>query len=87
MCPQIVDLPEYYPYRTELAMLEKNLSSITQHIPPGSVIVELGCGSATKTGLILNALLERSAWLEMLCGAAMVVLDRPGARSCHGSLA
>ncbi|KAK9789403.1 hypothetical protein WJX73_006308 [Symbiochloris irregularis] len=56
---KIVDLQEYYPYRTEINMLKNESPSIIEHIVPGSVIVELGCGSATKTGLILNALLER----------------------------
>lgn len=56
---QIVELPEYYPYRTELSMLNQHMPSIIDHIAPGSVVVELGCGSATKTSLIINALLER----------------------------
>ena len=56
---QIVALPEYYPYRTELHMLQKNIASILKHISPGSVLVELGCGSATKTSLIIDALLNR----------------------------
>lgn len=58
---QIVELPEYYPYRTELSMLNQHMPSIIDHIAPGSVVVELGCGSATKTSLIINALLERQA--------------------------
>ena len=56
---QIVELAEYYPYRTELLMLKQHTPSIINQILPGSVIVELGCGSATKTQLILNALLTR----------------------------
>ena len=56
---QIVDLGEYYPYRTEVQMLEENVISITKQISPGSVVVELGCGSATKTRIILDSLLER----------------------------
>jgi uncharacterized SAM-dependent methyltransferase len=40
-------------------MLEKHADEIAAHIPSGAVLVELGCGSATKTSIILQALLRR----------------------------
>ena len=56
---QITELEEYYPYRVELAMLHEHAADITSHIPKGSVVVELGCGSAQKTGILLQELLAR----------------------------
>ncbi|NUO48646.1 MAG: L-histidine N(alpha)-methyltransferase [Polyangiaceae bacterium] len=40
--------PEYYPTRTELAILKDRGGAIGEHISAGSVIVELGSGSADK---------------------------------------
>lgn len=51
---QICQLPEYYPTRTETAILKRCGSAIAQITGPCE-IVELGSGSATKTRLLLNA--------------------------------
>ncbi len=56
---QITELEEYYPFRAEQAILEKNADDIVKHVPKGSVVVELGCGTARKTGLLLSALIKR----------------------------
>lgn len=54
---RITRLPEYYPTRTELALLEMHAGAWMQRIRPGSV-VELGAGSARKTRVLLDALVE-----------------------------
>ena len=51
---QICELPEYYPTRTETAILEQYGSAIA-HITGSCEIAELGSGSATKTRILLNA--------------------------------
>jgi dimethylhistidine N-methyltransferase len=51
---QICDLPEYYPTRTEQAMLETCASEIAQ-TTGACDLVELGSGSARKTRLLLEA--------------------------------
>jgi L-histidine Nalpha-methyltransferase len=51
---QICELPEYYPTRTETAIL-KAFGSAIAHITGPCEIAELGSGSATKTRLLLNA--------------------------------
>jgi L-histidine Nalpha-methyltransferase len=53
---EITRLPEYYPTRTETALLEQCRSHIAEHVDPGSVVVEFGAGSATKTPLLLEAI-------------------------------
>ena len=52
----ICELPEYYPTRTELAMLEASASDIASEIGPRAAVVEFGSGSGRKTALLLRAL-------------------------------
>lgn len=51
---KICDLPEYYPTRTEAAILERWARTIAT-ITDGGDLVELGSGSSTKTRLLLDA--------------------------------
>jgi uncharacterized SAM-dependent methyltransferase len=52
---EITKLEEYYPFLAEDHMLELHADEIATRIPPDSVIVELGCGTARKTAKILSA--------------------------------
>ncbi|AYF72906.1 L-histidine N(alpha)-methyltransferase [Nocardia yunnanensis] len=52
---KITELPEYYPTRTEKALLERVVGDIAR-LAQAEVLVELGAGSATKTRLLLDAL-------------------------------
>ncbi|MEV6070198.1 L-histidine N(alpha)-methyltransferase [Nocardia sp. NPDC052001] len=51
----ITELPEYYPTRTERALLERVVGEIAK-LAQAEVLVELGAGSAAKTRLLLEAL-------------------------------
>jgi len=51
----ICELPEYYPTRTELAMLEEAAPEIASRIGPRAAIVEYGSGSGRKTAVLLRA--------------------------------
>ncbi|QQE10111.1 L-histidine N(alpha)-methyltransferase [Planctomycetota bacterium] len=50
---QITHLPEYYPTRTEVGILQDNLDDIRHTLGPECMLVELGSGSSTKTELLL----------------------------------
>ncbi|MFE9325121.1 L-histidine N(alpha)-methyltransferase [Nocardia sp. NPDC052278] len=52
---KITELPEYYPTRTERALLERVVGEIAR-TAQAEVLVELGSGSAAKTRLLLSAL-------------------------------
>jgi L-histidine N-alpha-methyltransferase len=52
---EICELPEYYPTRTERAILEHVADAIIAQTGAGE-LVELGSGSATKTRLLLDAM-------------------------------
>jgi L-histidine N-alpha-methyltransferase len=51
---QICDLPEYYPTRTEAAILEKHADEICDVTGPVTII-ELGSGTSVKTDYLLAA--------------------------------
>ena len=52
----ICELPEYYPTRTEIALLDRHGPDIARRIGPGAEIVEFGAGSLRKIRLLLDAL-------------------------------
>lgn len=57
---QICTLDEYYPYRSELALLDRHLPAIAQAIGPSARVIEPGSGAGQKTRMLLAAL-ERPA--------------------------
>ncbi len=52
----ITDLPEYYPTRTEAAILGGNGAAIADAVGQGRAVVEFGSGSSAKTPLLLRAI-------------------------------
>ncbi|WOH79275.1 L-histidine N(alpha)-methyltransferase [Bradyrhizobium sp. BEA-2-5] len=50
----ITRLPEYYPTRTELAILRDRGDEIAAIIPDGAALVEFGAGATTKVRLLLE---------------------------------
>jgi L-histidine Nalpha-methyltransferase len=52
---EITRLPEYYPTRTETAMLERHSADFAAMFAPGAVVVEFGSGSSAKTPILLRA--------------------------------
>jgi dimethylhistidine N-methyltransferase len=56
----ICELPEYYPTRTELAMLQASAPEMAQRIGTDSAIVEYGSGSGRKTRILIAALEPRA---------------------------
>lgn len=53
---RITRLPEYYPTRTELGILEDNATGIARRLGRGVQLVELGSGSSEKVRILLDAL-------------------------------
>ncbi|KAB2897192.1 MAG: L-histidine N(alpha)-methyltransferase [Kofleriaceae bacterium] len=53
---QICTLEEYYPTRTELALLEEHLPALAAAIGPQARVVEPGSGAGQKTRMLLTAL-------------------------------
>lgn len=53
---QICDLPEYYPTRTELALLQANAAHMAAEFGAQVQLVEYGAGALRKVRLLLDAL-------------------------------
>lgn len=51
---QITLLPEYYPTRTELAILRDHAKDIAKIVPQGAALIEFGAGATTKVRLLLE---------------------------------
>ena len=60
----ITRLPEYYPTRTELALLAAHGADIARLVGTGRVVVEFGSGSSAKTPLLL-AEVEPAAYVPV----------------------
>lgn len=76
---EITQVPEYYPTRTELGILEDNGTAIASLIPAGSALVEFGAGSSVKIRTVLRALDKLAIYVpvdisaEFLAGEAAVL--------------
>jgi L-histidine N-alpha-methyltransferase len=69
---EITRLPEYYPTRTEMALLAERGAEIAEAVGPGRTVVEYGSGSAAKAVALLAALRQPAGYLcvEIDPGAA-----------------
>lgn len=81
---QICDLPEYYPTRTETALLEKIGGEVAECIGPHAQIVEYGCGSVKKIRPVVDALDRPVAYVavdiskeHLLAASSMLATDYP----------
>ena len=80
----ICGLDEYYPTRTETALLQAHGREMADLIGPGVSLIEYGCGSLVKTRLLLDALRSPAAFVpidisadHLLQSAAALAADYP----------
>lgn len=52
----ICELPEYYPTRTEIAIMRAHLPEMAEYIGPRAHVIEFGIGSGLKTKLLIESL-------------------------------
>jgi len=62
---RICELPEYYPTRTELALLRAHAGNIAALMGPDATLVEFGAGALKKVELLLDALDRPRAYLPV----------------------
>ncbi len=62
---EITRLPEYYPTRTEMKIMEDNISEIGNLLGEGTVLVELGSGSSKKIRLLLDNIPGLAAYIPI----------------------
>jgi dimethylhistidine N-methyltransferase len=61
----ITALPEYYPTRTELAILRDSAAAIARQCPDNAVLIEFGTGSTAKARIILEAAANVAAYVPV----------------------
>ncbi len=77
----ICEQPEYYPARTELAILERHAGEIAGAIGPGAVVFEYGVGSGRKTALLLASLARPAGYVPVdISGDALLAAAEALAR-------
>jgi len=62
---EITRLPEYYPTRTETAILKAHAADIVEGVPDGGVLIEFGSGSSLKTEILLRELPQLGAYVSI----------------------
>ena len=61
----ICELPEYYPTRTETALLVEAAPEIARYISDDAALIEFGSGASTKTRLLLDAAPQVGVYIPM----------------------
>lgn len=62
---KICELEEYYPTRTETALLKAHGPEMADLIGPGACLIEYGCGSLVKTRILLDALKDPGVFVPI----------------------
>lgn len=62
---RITDVPEYYPTRTETAILIDCVEEIVSDTPAGTVLIEFGSGSSRKTEILLSSFDKLAAYVPI----------------------
>ncbi len=82
---RICELDEYYPTRTETAILREKAGDLARLVPEGAALIEPGAGSLAKTRILLDALPGLGAYVpvdisgaHLQRAAARLRRDHPG---------
>lgn len=62
---RITELPEYYPTRREIGILQDNAPAIVSTFPPGCALIEFGSGSSRKARILLGAAATVAAYIPV----------------------
>ena len=62
---QITELEEYYPTRTETAIMQENINAIAALIGAQCMLIEYGSGSSLKTRILLDHLPSLAAYVPV----------------------
>ncbi len=62
---RITLLPEYYPTRCEIGILQDNAPAIASMFPPGCALIEFGSGSSRKARILLSAAATVEAYVPV----------------------
>jgi dimethylhistidine N-methyltransferase len=83
---RICELPEYYPTRTELALLDRHAAEMAECIGPGAEIVEFGAGASRKVKILLSALHQPAGFIPVDISGAHLAAAAERLRAEHPGL-
>ena len=84
---RICELPEYYPTRTEFAILRQHAGEMAECIGPQADLIEFGAGSLQKIRLLLGALREPARLVAIDISAEHLQAEAERLRAEHPALA
>lgn len=82
----ICQLEEYYPYRCELALMDRHLEDIVQYLPRDAHVIEFGSGAGEKSDRLLAAI-QAAAFTPIDIAAAQLHSVAQDLRAAHPDLA
>src|ERR1043165_9571946 len=77
---EITRLPEYYPTRTELSILERCARDIAGYIPLSAALVEFGAGSSKKARILIDAAPQLAAYVPVDISAEFLAQETSAVR-------
>ncbi|MEL6862454.1 MAG: L-histidine N(alpha)-methyltransferase [Pseudomonadota bacterium] len=83
---QITELPEYYPTRTETAILRAHAKAIAATLGQDVLLVEYGAGASTKTRILLDALNTLSGYVPIDVSEAFLMQTADQVRADYPDL-
>ncbi len=82
---QITQLEEYYPTRTELAIMARYVDEMVERLGPRCLLVEYGSGSSLKTRILLEHMREPAGYVPIdISGDHLAASARRIARAYPG---
>lgn len=82
----ICELPEYYPTRTEMALLRMISADVAALVGEGATVIEFGSGSSTKIRILLDALESPAAYVPVDISREHLLLSAKGLADKYGDL-
>src|SRR5438046_1159710 len=77
---EITRLPEYYPTRTELSILERRAGDMSGYIPLSAALVEFGTGSTKKARILIEAAPQLAAYVPVDISAEFLAQEAAAVR-------
>ncbi|MEM6556521.1 MAG: L-histidine N(alpha)-methyltransferase [Pseudomonadota bacterium] len=83
---QITELPEYYPTRTEIAILKAHIGEIAEALGEDILLVEYGAGASTKTRILLDHLAAPAGYVPIDVSEEFLLQTADGLRHDYPDL-
>ena len=83
---QITELPEYYPTRTEVSILNAHIGDIVDALGDNVLLVEYGAGASTKTRILLDHLTAPAGYVPIDVSEEFLLQTAGGLRRDYPAL-